>query len=244
MGVELPSTLQNRLRFTVTVTIALMLMIISSPMVMLVNPTLAKAALPTISTIPSAPSTIGQAGKDGDFTTQAALTGVSARQTNKIVSIQTKKDVLITTSTTGTIKFIDITFPAGTVIGTAPNLVEREGIGAGTAAKTSATTIRYTVTSAVCVPANTQIRLEFFNFVNPTTPNTVYKITVTTRNAGGTIIDGPTASNSLNMKQIGTEQIADGAITSTIYAACNAVGWNPNGAATTFLKAEPVYITR
>jgi len=94
-----------------------------------------------------------------------------------------------------------------------PLLVEREGIGAGTAAKTSATVIRYTVTSAVSVPAGTEIRLEFFNIVNPTLPNTGYKVTVTTRNAAGTAIDGPTVSNSLNMKQIGTAQIATGAIT-------------------------------
>ena len=185
---------------------------------------------------------------DSDFTTQAALSGVSARQTNNIVGVQSYYDVVFTTSTTGTIKFIDITFPAGTVIGAAPLLVEREGIGAGTAAKSSATGIRYTVTSAVSVPAGTQIRLEFFNIVNPTLPSTGYKVTVTTRNAGGTAIDGPTLSNSLNMKQIGDGQIADGAITSTKPAESfmkNVVlsdgqnGWNPNGVETFFGIFDP-----
>ena len=218
--------------------------------------------MPTVSTIPSAPSTIGQDGKEGDFSTQAALSSVSARQTNNIVGAQSYYDVVFTTTTTGTIKFIDITFPAGTVIGAAPNLVEREGIGAGTAAKTSATVIRYTVTSAVSVPANTEIRLEFFNIVNPTAPSTGYKVTVTTRNAGGTVIDGPTTSNGFSMKQIGTGQIADGAattpkiadnaITSTKPAesfmkrvtvkddaAGHAVGWDPNGVTTIFTIFEP-----
>jgi hypothetical protein len=108
------------------------------------------------------------------------------------------------TSTTGTIKFIDITFPPGTVIGAAPRLLEREGIGHGNAVKASSTTISYTVLSPVSVPEGTKIRLEFFNLVNPTTPSTGYKVTVATKDAGGAIIDGPTASNSLNMKQIGT----------------------------------------
>jgi hypothetical protein len=55
---------------------------------------------------------------------------------------------LFTTSTTGTIKFIDITFPPGISIGATSQLIEREVIGDGTAAKTSSTQIRFTVTSA------------------------------------------------------------------------------------------------
>ena len=192
---------------------------------------------------------------NGDFITQAALSGVSARQTNNIVGAQSYYDVVFNTATTGTIKFIDITFPAGTLIGVAPLLVEAEGIGAGSAAKTSATVIRYTVTNAVSVPAGTEVRLEFFNVVNPTAPSTGYKVTVTTRNAGGTAIDGPTLSNGMNMKQIGTDQIADGAVTSakpaesfmkrvTLMdnAAGNARGWNPDGVTTDFTIAEPVIL--
>ena len=206
----------------------------------------AATASPLSSPTPMVPAVTNQAN-GGDFIAQAPLTGVSARQTNNIVGVQSYYDVVFTTSTTGTIKFIDITFPAGTVIGATPLLVEREGIGAGTAAKSSATGIRYTVTSAVSVPAGTQIRLEFFNIVNPTLPSTGYKVTVTTRNAGGTAIDGPTLSNSLNMKQIGSGQIADGAITSTKPAesfmkqvqlfddaAGNDAGWNPDGSFLTF----------
>ena len=159
-----------------------------------------------------APSTTNQDG-GSDFTTQAALSGVWARQTNNIVGAQSYYDVIFVTSTTGTIKFIDITFPVGTLIGASPRLVEREGIGAGNAVQSSTTTISYTVLSPVSVPAGTKIRLEFFNLVNPTLPSTGYKVTVITRNGGGTIIDGPTLSNSLNIKQLGTEQIADSAIT-------------------------------
>ena len=216
-------------------------MIISSPILVLVNPTQVSAASinensnridssgyhstpsipaataadsPLSSPTPMVPAATNQ-GNNGDFTTQAALSGLWARQTNNIVGSQSYYDVVFVTSTTGTIKFIDITFPAGTVIGASINLAEREGIGAGSAVKTSDTVIRYTVTSAVSVPAGTKIRLEFFNIVNPTAPSTGYKVTVTTRNAAGTPIDGPTLSNSLNIKQIGTSQIADGAVTTT-----------------------------
>jgi hypothetical protein len=185
-----------------------MLMIVSSPFAMLVNPALI-AASPDVST--SAPSTISQDGSD--FTTQAALSGVWARQTNNIVGVQSYYDIIFVTSTTGTIKFIDITFPPGTVIGAPPRWVEKEGIGAGNAVKASSTTISYTVLSPVSIPEGTKIRLEFFNLVNPTIPSTGYKVTVATKDVGGAIIDGPTASNGLTMKQIGTGQIADGAVT-------------------------------
>ena len=228
----------SRLRLGITVVIALM--IISSPVLMFINPTQVSAA-PTISnnsnridssgyhSTPSIPAAAASSplpsptpmvpatsnlGNDGDFTTQAALTGVSARQTNNIVGSQSYYDVVFVTSTTGTIRFIDITFPPGTLIGAAPRLVEREGIGAGNAIQVSNTKISYTVISPVSIPEGTKIRLEFFNLVNPTLPSTGYKVTVTTRNEGGTVIDGPTASNGFSMKQIGTGQIADGAITS------------------------------
>ena len=59
--------------------LVIVLIVISSPIYTLVNPAaLAKtdlvpsSPLPSVSTIPSAPSTIGQNGKDGDFTTQAS----------------------------------------------------------------------------------------------------------------------------------------------------------------------------
>ena len=210
----MPKGLQGTPR--ITIVSFFVVMIISSPVIVISDPVLAyPAGIDTSSSHATLPMSEGYPPSISSLatpTTQAALTGVSARQTNNIVGTQSYYDVVFTTSTTGTIKFIDITFPAGILIGAAPQLAEREGIGAGTAAKTSNTEIRYTVTSAVSVPAGTQIRLELFNIVNPTVPSTTYKVTVTTRNAGGTTIDGPTPSNSLNMKQIGPGQIAPGAV--------------------------------
>ena len=218
------------------ITFVILSMVISSPVFMLVNPAQVSAASvndnskridssgyhstpsipgpfasPLSSPTPMVPAATNQGS--GDFTTQAALSGVWTRQTNNIVGSQSYYDVVFVTSTTGTIKFIDITFPPGIVIGAPINLAEREGIGAGSAEKTSATQIRYTVTSAVSVAEGTKIRLEFFNIVNPTAPSTGYKVTVTTRNAAGTVIDGPTTSNGFSIKQMSTSQIADGAVT-------------------------------
>jgi hypothetical protein len=191
-------------------------MVISSPVVVFINPILhaaSAAPLPTISTTPSAPSTIGQDGKDGDFTTQAALSSVTAKQTNNIVNTKSYYDIIFVTATTGTIKTIQITFPVGTSIGETDLLLEREGIGAGTAEKTGSRTITYTVNNAVSVPAGTKIRLEFSTINNPVNAGTNYVVTVTTRNAANTPIDGPTQSTAYTMKQIGPNAIANNAIT-------------------------------
>ena len=57
------------------------------------------------------------------------------------------------------------------------------------------------------VPAGTKIRLEFSNIVNPTSFNSNYKVTVTTRDAANTVIDGPSQSTAYTVKQVGTNAI-------------------------------------
>jgi hypothetical protein len=187
------------------------LMVISSPIVMFINPVLV-SALPSDDGSTSAPSTIGQDGSD--FTTQAALSSLTARPTNNIVNTNSFYDVVFLTATAGAIKTIQVTFPAGTTIPSGAFFNEAEGIGPGTASK-SGQTITYTVTNAANVPAGTKIRLEFANINNPLSPSANYKVTVTTRNAANTIIDGPTQSTAYTMKQIGTNAIANNAITSS-----------------------------
>jgi hypothetical protein len=77
----------------------LVVLIISSPSVIFINPVLPTASaapLPTISTIPLAPSTIGQDGKEGDFTTQqhyllqGLLKQATLRTTNHIMISHSK----------------------------------------------------------------------------------------------------------------------------------------------------------
>jgi hypothetical protein len=245
-------------------TLIVTFMVVSSPIIILVNPV--SAAAPSYSTdvSPSAPSTIGQDGSD--FTTQAALSSLTARPTNNIVNTNSFYDVVFLTASSGVIKTIDVTFPAGTTIPSGAFFNEAEGIGPGTASK-SGQTITYTVTNAVNVPAGTKIRLEFANINNPLSPSASLKVTVTTRDAANAPIDGPTESAAYTMKQIGTNAIADGQITTSKIAdgavttpklsdnsitstkpaesfmkkvillddpAGNALGWDPDGATTMF----------
>jgi hypothetical protein len=222
-------------------------MVISSPIVTLGNPV---SAVPSLSTdgSPSAPSTIGQDGSD--FTTQAALSSLTARPTNNIVNTNSFYDVVFLTVTAGAIKTIQVTFPAGTTIPSGAFFNEAEKCVPGSActeltgtATKSGQTITYTITNAVNIPAGTKIRLELANINNPLNPSANYKVTVTTRNAANTPIDGPTPSTAYTMKQIGANVIADNSITtgklspSYTYTVVlnddangNALGWNPDGA--------------
>src|SRR5918996_876509 len=247
-----------RLGLTLIVT----LMVISLPIVTLGNPV---SAVPTDGS-PSAPSTIGQDGSD--FNIQAALSSLTARPTNNIVNTNSFYDVVFLAATTGAIKTIEVTFPAGTTIPSSAFFNEAEKcvpgsnctVLTGTASK-SGQTITYTVTNAVNVPAGTKIRLEFANINNPLQVSANYKVTVTTRDTSNTIIDGPTPSTAYTIKQIGnnviansaitTPKIADNSITSTKpnqnfmkrvtltdNAAGNNLGWNPDGVKTQFAITE------
>jgi hypothetical protein len=137
----------------------------------------------------------------------AALIGHSTEPTNNLVTLKATYEVLFTTATTGTIKTITIAFPTG--FGISPILIDRSGIGAGVLS-VSGTTITYTVSSPVSVPANTPIRLELAEIFQPANPGLIL-ITVTTMSSSG-IIDGPTTTATF-LTQIGTAAIANGAVT-------------------------------
>jgi hypothetical protein len=248
---EVPS-ISSRFRLGVTLSIALM--VISSPIAMLVNPVSVSAQESSSGGATDysavAPSTIGQ--DENDFTTQAALSSVTAKQSNNIVNTRSYYDITFTTGSGGSIKDIIIDFPAGTLIGVSGLLVEREGIGPGTATKTGPLQITYTVTNPVNIPPGTTIRLELSTIDNPPDAGASYQVKVTTKRPAGTTIDGPTFSTAYKIKQVGTGDIADGAITSTKPAESfmkrvsitdspngHAVGWDPNGATITFSIDEP-----
>lgn len=61
----------------------------------------------------------------------------------------------------------------------------------------------------------TRIRIEIANANNPPVPSNSLAVTVTTRDSANNIIDGPSPTNAYNIKQIGTAEIADGAVTTT-----------------------------
>ena len=202
------STYSSGLRLSLTVIFVLIVM--SSPIFMLANPASSTGASPYSTDGNTLPSTLSQDGSD--FTTQAALSSLTARPTNNIVNTNSFYDIVFITATAGAIKKIEVTFPAGTTIASSAFFNEPEGIGPGSASK-SGQTITYTVTNAVNVPAGTRIRLEFANINNPIQVSANYQVTVTTRNSANAIIDGPTQSTAYTIKQIGANVIADDSVT-------------------------------
>ena len=84
-------------------------------------------------------------------------------------------------------------------------------MGTGSTSKNGQTLI-YTVTSPVNVPAGVYIRLEVWNIINPPSLGGL-SVQVTTKTSGGATIDSGT-SNAYSVKQIGTGDISDNAITS------------------------------
>lgn len=249
----------SRLGLTLIITF----MVVSSPILIFLNPVLISAksnnidtssqysgfSLKDTSTPITSPTNVSPL--DSDFTTQAALSSLTARPTNNIVNTNSFYDVVFLTASSGAIKTIQVTFPPGTTIPNGAFFNEAEGIGPGTASK-SGQTITYTVTNAVSVPVGTKIRLEFANINNPLQVSSNYKVTVTTRDAANAIIDGPSQSTAYTIKQIGTNAIADNSITSTKpaesyekrvtvldNAAGHAVGWDPDDSDTFFDITEP-----
>jgi hypothetical protein len=150
---------------------------------------------------------------DGDFSTQAALQIPRTFQSTDIVSSTGWYQVTFITATAGAIDKIEIAFPAGTNIGAA-GVIERIGIGGGTLTKVGST-LTYDVTTPVNIPAGTFIRLEISGIKNPINPSTTFTATITTRDSGGNPIDGPSQTNVYTIKQIGTNDIADDAVTSS-----------------------------
>jgi hypothetical protein len=170
------------------------------------------------------------------ITTQGAASSLQVRQTNNIVNTYAYYDIQFKTSTTGTIKTIEIVFPPGTYLGAA-RPVENEGVGEGKTTFIGGSTLMYEVFNPESIPAGTEIRLEFMNIGNPPTPSNTHTATVTTRDSSSIIIDGPTVSPVYSMKQISTNDIANGAVTANKISSSFMIsrilqdgqnGWNPD----------------
>jgi hypothetical protein len=170
-----------------------------------------------IQSVPSSDtSTSSSSLSSSQPTVQGALSLTRATQSNNIVNTRAYYDILFRTSTSGTIKTITLDFPAGFYLGSAV-LLEETGIGAGKLLASGSTstgqTLTYTVTNAVNIPANTIIRLSIGIINNSPNPGTNYQVTITTKDTNGNTIDGPTTTPAIPVKQIGTGDIADNAVT-------------------------------
>jgi hypothetical protein len=249
-------------RVVIAFVISAAVMVLSSPIIMFINPSQVSAvattrnsniidnsgyhstpsvpaafASPLSSPTPMIPSATNL-DSTGEFTTQAALSLTRATQTNNFVNSKSYYDISFRTATAGAIKTITMDFPTGTSVGSAL-VVEAVGIGPGTLAASAGEVLTYTVTNAVNVPALTNIRIQISNINNPPTPSGSFTVIITTRNAANGVIDGPTPTSAYNMVQVGNAQIAPGAVTTTkIASGAVTTGDLANGAVTTTKIAD------
>lgn len=173
------------------------------------------------------------------------LTSIRVVPSNNLVTTKSTYDIFFTTATTGTIKTIEMNFGGDFNVAPAAKLIERVGIGSG-ALSASGSILKYTVSNPVSISSGTEVRLEIGRIIAHTVGDS-FQITVTTKNALGSIIDGPTLSTGFQIYDIGTDAIADKSITGddvspafmvrkTLYDddAGHAHGWDPNGSTKSF----------
>jgi hypothetical protein len=177
-------------------------------------------------------------------TAAGTLTSISFVPSSNLATMMSTYDISFRTGTTGTIKTIEILFPDGQFdVASATRYLERSGIGSGSISVTNSpatdSIITYTVNNPESVPAGTFIRLEIPRIIANVAGN--FQATITTKNTGGGIIDGPTLSSKFLISDVGTTAIADNSITgqdlSTSFtirktlhddAIGHAHGWNPD----------------
>ena len=167
----------------------------------------------------------------------APLTSVKISPTNNIVNTRTTYDIFFVTATTGTIKFIQMTFPSGSSVDTA-TLIERSGIGTGSISTPSANQVIYSVTNPVSVPAGTTIRLQIAKIANSNTEDDTSRLSITTQDANNAVIDGPTNSFSFPIKAINGNDVSPAFMKSKTLNdddPGNAQGWDPNDVDDAFL---------
>jgi len=143
-----------------------------------------------------------------------ASTSPTANQvypTNDIVNSRAGYQIIFTTGTTAPIKQVEVDFPSGTNIANT-KLLDTAGLGPGIYT-ISGQTITYTVAPEVLVPANTELRLQFDNILNPSVPDANLTVRITTKDSAGSAVDSGT-SLAYKIRQIGTEDISNKSITS------------------------------
>ena len=160
------------------------------------------------------PTLSTQMARTSAITVQALLTPLQAFPTNGFVNNRAFYDISFQTASSGTIRFVSLTFPAGTQVSQAA-VVEVSGIGDGTFSS-SGQTMTYTVKSPTPIAAGLTIRLQVDYVLNPPTPSPAsgYKIQVTTKDTNGATIDSGSTSGYV-IKQIQQQDIGNNQIYSS-----------------------------
>src|SRR5437867_6860567 len=117
-----------------------------------------------------------------------ALTNVFALPSNNLFKGSAFYNVGFTTATTGTIKTIEITFPAGFNVAGA-KLIQSVGTGAGSIS-VSGQVVKFAIASPVSVTAPKAMMIMIGNIVNPAV--TSNQVSVATKDAAAVVLDGPT----------------------------------------------------
>ena len=160
------------------------------------------------------PTLSTQMARTSAITVQALLTPLQAFPTNGFVNNRAFYDISFQTASSGTIRFVSLTFPAGTQVSQAA-VVEVSGIGDGTFSS-SGQTMTYTVKSPTTIAAGLTIRLQVDYVLNPPAPSPAsgYKIQVTTKDTNGATIDSGSTSGYV-IKQIQQQDIGNNQIYSS-----------------------------
>ena len=140
-----------------------------------------------------------------------ALTNVFALPSNNVFKGTGYYNIGFTTATTGTIKTIEITFPAGFNVAGA-KLLLTQGTGAGSLS-VSGQTVKYTIATPVSVPASKSMIIMIGNIVNPAV--TSNQVSVATKDATAAIIDGPTNSATFSLIQVTNSMIGSSAVSNS-----------------------------
>lgn len=125
----------------------------------------------------------------------ASLTGGATNPSSSFYDKNGYYAIKFYTATQGTIKYITVQFPSGTIMPNAA-VISINGIGDGTATKLysgqSTPKVIYTITNPVNVPSGTAISLLIIKVRNAPTPGSA-SLSVTTNDTSGNVIDGPTS---------------------------------------------------
>ena len=135
-----------------------------------------------------------------------ALTNVFALPSNNLYKGTGFYNVGFTTATTGTIKTIEITFPAGFSVAGA-KLIQSVGMGAGSIS-ISGQVVKYTITTAVSVTAPKAMMILIGNIINSGV--TSNQVSVATKDAAAVVIDGPTNSATFTLTRVTNSMVQSG----------------------------------
>ncbi len=160
-------------------------------------------------TFPGTPADTSTTDASIIVTPLAALGNVIVEPSNNLFNLESHYVIGFNTATTGNIKFITITFPAGFNIANA-KLIEAGGIGTGSTS-VSGQTLTYTVSSPVSISSGKTIMIMLGKMVNNAVASNT--VSITTKDGSSIVIDGPTTSPTFTLQPVSTPMLGITSVT-------------------------------